>query len=957
MYKISIILPVYNVEKYIEIGFNSILNQTIGFENLEVIFVDDCSTDDSAKIIQSFSNKYDNVKYYCLDENSGAAGKPRNFGIEKSQSEYIMFLDPDDVFFDDACEKLYNFIIGEDLDIVSGGYVEVNGEKEIKNDWGLINLDDGKIRLNSINENYNLLRFPASVWSKIFKKSLIIDNNIKFPVGVPAQDLYFVSHYLLKAKGILFVDFPVVKYLPRQGNGGSMTSKRDKKTLSSFIKVYNDLSSLLKEFDEDCSWIAAVNLYFWTNIFLSSDLNVKDKIDLLRYAHDLFVEFKNSPYLRYKVGYEQFFEAVCDNNYSVAIEESNKIVLRENFKDIIKSHDILMLFFGFDLEIGGLARAVFNRANYLSRRGYNVTLLNIDSFKNDNIHDNFKNFKFIESYFKDLNFLDDSVNVLNMFDYFSKINTIDFKNKHISEDCRKINYDFGDNLLDVTIKLNDSCFIYGNYIIERSVTDDQQIIFNYFSKYHLKNEIKSMYNYNELVFIKNFTPSDNFTPLFREIYIDGYLCAKININENNAELYTSDGFIYCSINQNLNNDYNLEFNLNDRNSFCSYPFNYKELYGYFTYLFCLGLDSKPFLIDDCPGPRPSIFNIGPNLAYKIANIHCNHHNAPFNFGSSIKKLGAFENMDELNAIVFLTDSQKNDFKKECGFDKCYDISNFIPDEELKKLNVGKMDKDYCKVSVFARVSPEKNLSDIIKAFKKVVEVKNDAILEIFGRILINWEIKEHNKLLNLIKEFGIEDNVIFRGHVDNVDEEMSNSLVTLFTSEAEGLGLVVIESMANGTPVISYDLNYGPRNIITNNKDGFLVEQGNIDKLSEKIIYLLDNPSKAIEMGKIARQKIIDKFSADYSIDKWESVFEEIYVNDVNNYCVAPKFEELELSHGHDEIINHNSICGAANLLNENKELKLKLNNLEQKILDMKECNGKFKEHNSKFSYILNHLK
>ena len=97
MYKISVIVPVFNVENKIMNAFNSILNQTIGFENLEVIFVDDNSTDDSKNIIKSLENKYDNVKSIFLSKNSGYAGKPRNIGIKNATANYLMFLDPDDL--------------------------------------------------------------------------------------------------------------------------------------------------------------------------------------------------------------------------------------------------------------------------------------------------------------------------------------------------------------------------------------------------------------------------------------------------------------------------------------------------------------------------------------------------------------------------------------------------------------------------------------------------------------------------------------------------------------------------------------------------------------------------------------------------------------------------------------------------------------------------------------------
>jgi glycosyltransferase involved in cell wall biosynthesis len=106
-YKVSIVIPVYNVESYIEMAFESIKNQTIGFNNIEVIMVNDCSYDNSGKIIEKYANEYDNCIAIHLKENSGAAGLPRNIAIENASSDYIMFLDPDDYYEKNACKTLH----------------------------------------------------------------------------------------------------------------------------------------------------------------------------------------------------------------------------------------------------------------------------------------------------------------------------------------------------------------------------------------------------------------------------------------------------------------------------------------------------------------------------------------------------------------------------------------------------------------------------------------------------------------------------------------------------------------------------------------------------------------------------------------------------------------------------------------------------------------------------------
>ncbi len=86
----------------------------------------------------------------------------------------------------------------------------------------------------------------------------------------------------------------------------------------------------------------------------------------------------------------------------------------------------------------------------------------------------------------------------------------------------------------------------------------------------------------------------------------------------------------------------------------------------------------------------------------------------------------------------------------------------------------------------------------------------------------------------------------------------------------------MLESMYQSTPVISYDVLFGPKDIIDNGEDGILVENKNIGELSNKMTYLLDNPERAIEMGKKAHEKVLNNFSLENYVQKWRSLFHEI---------------------------------------------------------------------------------
>lgn len=326
MYKISVILPVYNVEKTIGAAFGSLLNQTIGFSNLEIIFVDDCSTDNSGTIIKNLMKKYSNIKYYKLDENSGVGGKPRNIGISYATAKYVMFLDPDDIYYEDACELLYVNIISNNVDMVSGNFTINKNNTRIKaeNFENYMNINYGTYKIKNIKENTNLLKLSPAVWTKIFKKSFLINNKIEFLEYVPAEDLYFVYKALINAKGIMYIDENIVYYDTRTDENESMsvTSIRNNKMLIGYIYAYRKLFHLLNNFDNKLSWIASMHLYFGSIQFVHSNLSRSDKLEFLYNARNLYKIFMNNGKLKPFKSYENLFNLIQNNQLVKAIDVS-----------------------------------------------------------------------------------------------------------------------------------------------------------------------------------------------------------------------------------------------------------------------------------------------------------------------------------------------------------------------------------------------------------------------------------------------------------------------------------------------------------------------------------------------------------------------------------------------------------------------------------------------------------
>ena len=168
-YKLSIIIPTFNAEEYLLSAVESVKNQTIGFENIELILVDDNSTDNTKNILNDLSQKYENVKSIFLEENSGSPSKPRNIGIENVSSEYVMFMDNDDSYQNDFCEKMYSTIESYDVDIVTCRNYDINGEK-ISKYHSILDEKEKFIHLNSIDQDTSLLSTTAMlIWNKIYK--------------------------------------------------------------------------------------------------------------------------------------------------------------------------------------------------------------------------------------------------------------------------------------------------------------------------------------------------------------------------------------------------------------------------------------------------------------------------------------------------------------------------------------------------------------------------------------------------------------------------------------------------------------------------------------------------------------------------------------------------------------------------------------------------------------------
>ncbi|WP_458405502.1 glycosyltransferase family 2 protein [Methanobrevibacter sp.] len=195
MYLVSTIIPFYNGGNHLENVIETLKKQTIGFENIEIIMVNDCSDDESPEIAKRLSLKYDNCYFYDLSlkycEKSGYPGRPRNLGLKNVHSDYVIFLDIDDYYIDDAFEILYKKIVETKADFVLANHYINSDNGSIKNnlcsrgslDEIILNPTESQTKFNRVTTGCFI-----AAWGKIFDYKFICDNDLVFFEEGPTED-------------------------------------------------------------------------------------------------------------------------------------------------------------------------------------------------------------------------------------------------------------------------------------------------------------------------------------------------------------------------------------------------------------------------------------------------------------------------------------------------------------------------------------------------------------------------------------------------------------------------------------------------------------------------------------------------------------------------------------------------------------------------------------------------
>lgn len=218
--KVSIIIPAYNIENYIEKCLKSIKEQL--YPCFEVIIINDGSTDNTKKICTEFAAK--DSRFNVFNRQNAGVSSARNLGILKSIGKYICFVDGDDYLSKNYLELLVGYMESEEADIVCADYFLDTQEQIIvhSQEMSLPILFSNQNAINKLSDK-NL--YQGYLWNKIFKRELIVSYNIKFDERVKIwEDMLFCLNYLVHSNKVLYVQIPIYYYVQRQNSAINTSS-------------------------------------------------------------------------------------------------------------------------------------------------------------------------------------------------------------------------------------------------------------------------------------------------------------------------------------------------------------------------------------------------------------------------------------------------------------------------------------------------------------------------------------------------------------------------------------------------------------------------------------------------------------------------------------------------------------------------------------------------------------
>ena len=282
MPKISVIVPIYNVEKYLEKCLDSLVNQTL--KDIEIILVNDGSTDNSGQIAKEYVSKY-KEKIVYLEKQNGGLSDARNYGLEYAKGDYISFVDSDDYISKNLYSQLAKYM-EEDYDMVKFGIltVDLKNNKMIENKSKQFENKTGEEAFDIL---YKTDKMTEVAWGYLYKASFWKENNFKFTKDMYHEDFGLIPLVILKAKKVASTN--ILGYYYVQSDKSITRNSDEKKKLKMSYDLLKFYDNMIKEIENyDISKKAKENIkIYYTNCILLEIKNISRKVEKQKYIKEI----------------------------------------------------------------------------------------------------------------------------------------------------------------------------------------------------------------------------------------------------------------------------------------------------------------------------------------------------------------------------------------------------------------------------------------------------------------------------------------------------------------------------------------------------------------------------------------------------------------------------------------------------------------------------------------------
>lgn len=295
--KISVIVPIYNVERYLRKCIDSLIEQVKNEYDLEILLVDDGSTDNSGKICDEYASKKTYISVF--HKKNGGLSDARNYGIYKSNGDFLIFIDSDDYVSNNFFEKIINKI-NKDIDIVfwDAKYVDDDNEEitNIKYPMKHVVLNENYIYTGKkiFDDTFSRSKeLPTAVWLGAYRKDFILGNTLFFEKGLLHEDEMWSFKTIYEAKNVVYISDDLYCYRIRK-NSIMRDSEKDRKHIESYIYIYNSLIEYFcyKEVDKKNIYLILDNIVkrylhalgMWNSYKYGDILKRVNKKNIIKYS-------------------------------------------------------------------------------------------------------------------------------------------------------------------------------------------------------------------------------------------------------------------------------------------------------------------------------------------------------------------------------------------------------------------------------------------------------------------------------------------------------------------------------------------------------------------------------------------------------------------------------------------------------------------------------------------------